>query len=482
MFRTFLACLLVCLVLAPAWAQPAPPASPAPGPALPAPGPALPAPVTTPPQQGMPLTLEQAVATAIAANPSLQAARESVDIARDQLSGARAQKGPSVGSSVVYTRVDRVPSISTFVPSPTSPLGFELRTFSLGKEENVDAQTTFGLPVYSGGALSAGIRAARHGVVAAKAAAARSEQQVAYAVRQAYYGVLTAMDATTVARQALAAAEEQLRVARAFVQAGTAPQFDVLRAEARTAEARQQVTLGANGESIARAALNNAMGVPQEWTFNLTTPLRREPTAKDLEQLQQAALAARPDLAQFRANEQALRQGIVAARASRLPSVGLSWTLSAPVNETTFAVGGWTLAIAANFNLFDSGRTRARIRESQDRLQQIQAFTNQLRQAVTFEVKQAYLNLNTAQEQLVTAAAELRAADEALRIAQVRYQAGISTTVEVIDAQVARQSAANSYNAATYNYNLALAQLDLALGAQVAPGAAPITVPPTKER
>ena len=168
---------------------------------------------------------------------------------------------------------------------------------------------------------------------------------------------------------------------------------------------------------------------------------------------------------------------MIGTLAHRWAQLGASWTLSAPVSTTTFATGGWTLAVAASMNLFDSGRSRAQIRQAQHTLQQIQAFTEQLRQNVGLEVKQAYLNINTAREQMRSAEAQLTAANEALRIAQVRYQAGVSTTVEVIDAQLARQQAANNYSAAVYNYNLAQAQLSLALGRPPAPAAAPVAVP-----
>ena len=457
--------LVVVLLACPAWAQV--PAAPAPAPA-------------PPPQVGTPLTLDQALATALCSNPSLQAAQEGVRISQDLLSGARATKGPSFDLGVTYTRVSRVASLTTFLPDPDTG-DFTLQTIELGKEENTNAVGILSMPVFTSGALSAGIRAAREGVIASRQSLTRNQQQVTYGVRQTYYGVLTALDAVAVAQQALAAAEEQLRVARAFLAAGTAPQFDVLRAEARVAQARQGLTAVQNGEQTARAALNNILGVPQEMAFNLVTPLRREPSAQNLEQLQQAALQARPDLLQAQANQRALRETIVIARAVRRPSLGVSWSLSHPVTTTTFAVGGWTLALALQQNLFDSGRARAQVREARDRLAQVRALTEQLRQNVTFEVKEAYLNANTAQQQIASAAAELVAANEALRIAQVRYQAGVSTPVEVIDAQVARESAANSYNGALYNYNLALAQLDLALGAAVVPTAQPIVCPPRKE-
>lgn len=467
--RIAAACFCAFLALAaPVLAQA--PAAPAPPPT--APPATLPAPVQT----GTPLSLDQAVATALALNEGLQAARLDIDIARDRLLGARAARGPSLDANVVYTRQSRVPTFSTFVPDPDTG-GFVLQEFQLGKEDNVDLQGVLSMPLYSGGALTAGVRAAQQGVVAAAAGVERTDQQVAYAVKQAYYGVLLAMNGVTIARQGLAAAEEQLRIAQAFLRAGTAAQFDVTRNEANVAQARQQVTAAENAEAISRAALNNAMGVPQELTFNLTTPLAQQPLATSLPQLNETALAQRPDLRQLQANQEAQRQSIRVARAGRLPQLGLSWTLSAPVSTTTFATGGWTLAVAASMNVFDSGRSRAQIRLAQDTLRQIQAFTEQLRQNVTLEVKQAYLNINTAQEQMVSAQAQLTAADEALRVAQVRYREGVGITVEVIDAQVARQQAANNYSAAVFNYNLAQAQLNLALGQPPTPAAPPLPLP-----
>jgi len=477
MIRFALVAVVMVLVALPLVGQQ--PATPVPQPAAPAPAPTTiepTGPITPPAQEGMPLTLDQAVATALRYNPGLRVSEEGIAIARDRLAAARAARMPDASAQVVYTRVSEVSSISMFFPNPDTG-EFELRTFSLGKEENVTLQGVVTAPVYTGGALTAGVRAAKAGVEAAALSSERERQQIAFAVRQNYYGVLTALEQTTVARQNLAAAEEQLRVARAFFEAGSAPQFDVIRAEAGVQAAQLGVTAAVNQEKLARAALNNVMGVSQDCVFNLTTALAREQVVGDLGKLESTALAQRPDLLSLRANERALRERITIARAQRRPTVGLNWTYTAPVSETTFSMGGWTLSLAASLDIFNFGRTRAAVNEARHTVDQTMALEEQLRQGVSLQVRQAYLNANTAFEQISTAAAQLRAANEALRIAQVRYREGEGTLLEVTDAQAARESAATNYNAAVFNYNVAVSSLELALGSGPVAGAQPVTCP-----
>jgi outer membrane protein TolC len=127
----------------------------------------------------------------------------------------------------------------------------------------------------------------------------------------------------------------------------------------------------------------------------------------------------------------------------------------------------WSLNAQLNIPIFDGGLTRARVDESKSDVEAAKNTLEQARQAVGLEVRSALLNLQEANRNRQTAAANVVQAREALRIAQVRFQAGVSTTVEVTDAQSALTQSQNNQVNADFDYLKAEAQLRKALGRMV---------------
>jgi outer membrane protein TolC len=132
-----------------------------------------------------------------------------------------------------------------------------------------------------------------------------------------------------------------------------------------------------------------------------------------------------------------------------------------------YATPNWSIMLAATMSLYDGGITRERIREAQLRLQQLQATELQQKQLVELEVRQAFLNLQSAAEELAGADALVAQAQEALRIANVRFQSGVGTNLEVLNAQTSASQAEASRVQALFNYNLARATLERAVGADL---------------
>jgi len=130
----------------------------------------------------------------------------------------------------------------------------------------------------------------------------------------------------------------------------------------------------------------------------------------------------------------------------------------------TIASGGWSVTLAATLNLFDGGITRERIKEAQLRLEQLKAAEALQRQGIELEVRLAYLTLQSAREELAGADALVTQAREALRIATVRFEAGVGITLEVLTAQTNASQAEVARAQALYAYSAALAALERAVG------------------
>lgn len=415
-----------------------------------------------------PLALAEAIAVALQQNQQLRVAAFEVAIARAQLAQARAGRSPQVNgqASVTRTQEGRPTTISFLdhgalhtivIPAPSPTL--------------YDARLILQYPLYTGGRLEAQIALAEASVRGAEAALERIKQQVVFAARQGYFQLLLAQSGLDVAERSVAQATENLRVARARVAAGASPRFDEVQAEVALASALQSRVRARNAIAQAMQGLAAVLNLP------VTTPLRPtdaftvRPVQESADALVARAAQARPEMAELAARRAAAQAGIELARSGARPNVSLQGTGSYSNTGGLFAgtagAAGWSVTLAATLNLFDGGITRERVREAQLRVEQLVAMEAQQKQGIELEVRQAYLNLRSAAEELAGADALIAQAREALRIANVRFQSGVGTNLEVLNAQTALSQAEAAKAEALFSYNLARATLERAVGADL---------------
>jgi outer membrane protein TolC len=407
------------------------------------------------------LSLEQAIAIALDYNPGVAAAEQGVWASRGQLTQAL---------SALQPRLDVVAQRSTPVNLP--PFSFQNRgtTYS----------TNFSLSqaLYTAGSLQKGAAAAREALRGAEGSYQRARQQTAFAVRQAYYAVLTSEEGVKVAAEVVSSAQEHLRVARLHYEAGVAPQYDVLAAEARVARVEQELISARAGRDTAWANLGTVLGVSIPQGTRLTTPPAVAMGEASLEELTREALEGRPDLKVATAGTAAARAQVLIAKAARQPTISaaISYTLipkvvipgeqlgAPPGTELVVAQNSGDVAFTASWSLFNGGQLTGQIRTAEARMREAQQAVDGLKLQIGLEVKSAYLALEAARAQLLAAQKEAEQAQEAHRIATLRYEEGVGTSVEILDAEANLEGARTRLNQARFGLNLAVALLDLAVG------------------
>jgi outer membrane protein TolC len=415
--------------------------------------------------QARDLTLAEAIALAAQQNQQLRVAAFEVVIARSQLTQARAGGGPQVNAQASYTRTkDAGPTVIDF--------GFPIGTIELpAPSPNLyDARLILQYPLYTGGRLEAQIALAEANVKGAEASLERAKQQIVFGVRQAYFQLLLAQAGLEVADRSITQAAENLRVARARVAAGASPRFDEVQADVAVAQARQSQVRARNGIAQATQGLNALINLPLNTPLRLRDALAVRPVGPAVDALIVRALETRPEFAELRARQSAAQAAIALAESGAKPTVALSSAASYGNQGSLFSTGAstnWSITLAATLNLYDGGLTKERINEARQRLEQLRAGEAAQRQAVELEVRQAFLNLQSASEELGGADALISQAQEALRIANVRFQSGVGTTLEVLTAQVNTSQAEGARAQALFNYNFARATLERAVGADI---------------
>ena len=411
------------------------------------------------------LTVTDALTIGLRDNQQLRVAAFEVAITRAQLAQARGLKAGTVTAQASYTRVPDTGPITIFfvshgvihtiiLPAP-SPNLFDLRL-------------VLQYPLYTGGRIESQIALAEASVKGAEAALERLKLQIIHDVRQAYYRLLLAQVGAEVADRTVALAAESLRVARARVAAGAAARFDEVQADVNLATARQSQVRARTAIAQASHALAALLNLPLDTPLDLRDGFNTQPVTTPLDRLIARALETRPELAELRARQAAAQAAIALAESGAKPTVGLNaaanYGNSGGLFAGTIASGGWSVTLAATLNLFDGGITRERIKEAQLRLEQLKAAEALQRQGIELEVRLAYLPLQSAREELAGADALVTQAREALRIATVRFEAGVGITLEVLTAQTNASQAEVARAQALYAYSAALAALERAVG------------------
>jgi outer membrane protein len=217
------------------------------------------------------------------------------------------------------------------------------------------------------------------------------------------------------------------------------------------------------------AALDAVLGLDHEVTYELVDDTPQTPgPPTDFDRLLQAALAQRPDLQALIFGQQAAQKYARAQRDQLLPSISAIGTAgSVPIRTDQYYISNWWGGIGVNMNIpiFNGFLYSSEAKEASYRAQADAERTRNLRDQIVRDVRNAWLQANTAYQRIAVTAQLLKQADMSLQLAQTRYQLGLSSIVELSQAQLQQTSAAIDNTNAQYQYRLAVATLNYQIGA-----------------
>jgi outer membrane protein TolC len=394
------------------------------------------------------------ITRALAANPTVRAARQAVTTAEAKVAEARAAGLPKVQGEAGYLALDASPSFS--VPS--------MGTLTFGKTDNPWANVSMDWPLYTGGIVRNMIAASRQGVDAAWQGHARTRQEVAAEAATAYYQVLSAGQMVEVMKAQVATLQEAVRVANGLHDQGVVAKLDVLRPTAELAGAQTQLTQAENGVALALANLRRLLDVPADTPVTLAPPPVAVLPAIDLAAATQTALKQRPEVKALQSYQRATDAQREIARAGLGPTVGMHAQYDIERASTYPDMGWWTLAVVVRQPLFDGGASKAQQAAATSQRDELRAKADALRQGITLQVTNAVLNLTAAEKGVQSAAQEKAVAEEAFNAATVSYKNQVVPMLDVLAAQTALTHARTQLALAEFNRHAAMVQYHLAVG------------------
>ncbi len=403
------------------------------------------------------ITLPEAVDIALRSNPALVSAQEAINASRAQTVQSASPYYPKITASTGYSSGSSTTAFGDSITrGTTTTLAASQMLYDFGK---------------TGNALDA-VQAAER---SAELDRQRAVQEVVLNVKQAYFGVLRSMRLQKVSQQNLELLEGHLAQAQAFFRSGSRPRFEVTRAEVEVNNARMELLNATNTVRINRISLDNAMGGKLASADEIEEVQDAPASVPPVENVQQIALRGRPEMRKAEASIAMSEARLRAEESQYLPSLSAAGTYNWANGVSTMGpyradlANSWTASVTLSLSLFEGGITRGKVAEARANLYAARAQRDTLEQTVLLEVNQAYADMENASARRGVMESSLNKARENLTIAEGRYQAGISTQLEVNDARVAELKAEVDSVQARYDQQLALARLEKAAGGPLAP-------------
>jgi len=329
-------------------------------------------------------------------------------------------------------------------------------------------QNVFSLsyPLYTGGRIEGSIAASEHELDAKILSLERSYQDVRLSVAAAFFNMLRAENMAELAAASVERLTAHARNVDAQYRNGKVVRSDLLRSEVELINASQSMSKAENDYRVALKNLNDVMGLPLETELIFDKEMSYAAFPRSLDECIEYALLHHTDIAIAELQKNKAEAGIVVERSAKRPNVTLSasQTLRSPRDWPGLDAAQLEIGIHADYTFSDGGYAESKIREATENLNKADYNYESARDTVVLNVTKYFLTMEEAISRIDSGATAIGFAQEAYRIALTRYEEGVGTNIDVLDAQDALNQSSSNHTQALCDYNIAVAQLISAMG------------------
>ena len=389
------------------------------------------------PAENTPITLEQCISIAVQQNPLVLSSLQQYQASLARVSQAKALPQPSINYDS-----DLQPKFLNFKDSGESYFGGSWNLEFPGKRY-----------------LRGKIASKESNEIMAEIELLKLD--IVFQVKQAFYGLLLAQEKLKYVQQDLELAQDFLKKAELKYDAGDVAKVEVLRARVEASKAANEVRTATNEVKLSKAILNFLLARKKYTPLEIKGELKRPSIILNVDELMQRALAFRPEIK--RINFSLERENLTKKQAylSYLPDFELGVSKHRIEGEGKW----WDVTLSFPIPLFFWQPKKGEIAEAQANIEALKRKTEHLKNAITLEVEEAYMNALTANNQIQLFEDEILAqAEEVYNMFLFSYQEGEIGGIELIEARRTLIEAKKSYADALYNYDTALAALEKSIG------------------
>jgi len=434
-----------------------------------------------------PLSLVDALNLTLKQNSGLVKARADLEASRGLVIETRAVALPNLSANARYAYTD--PNAIQQFPFTS---GRSILTNGDGTFTTNGAGNNFKVPnqswnagfqlvqnIYTGGRLMSALRAAKLQKEQSMFQYQSAVADALLATRVAYYDVLVGEQQITVHEASVTLLTQELEDQQRRFDAGTVPRFNVLQAEVAVANARPPLINAKNQYRIAKNNLCNLLGlnlpksVWEDVPLKLSDKLDADPYEVKLPLAIAQALERRTELKALERTEGLQRENVINAKAGYKPTVqafaGYTWQSSEFSTDLAREFDGWEVGGQLSWNIFDGLATHGRVIQAKAQLEHAKADVDDRSRQIELEVRTDYSTLIEAQETLESQQKVQEQAEEALRLAKARADAGTGTRLDVLNAETQLTQARTTQVQALHDYDVARARFERAIGQDMQP-------------
>ncbi len=405
-------------------------------------------------------SLDRCLELASQNSQTMKAAKKKVEIAKTEVTEARGAYWPKLDYSLFADKAQE------------SMYPYDADIYSGASKNESGTALSLTQELYSGGKSAGELRLAKIHLDMARENERQAKQQLTFQVKQAFYQVWLAGQVLKVSETSLDNLEHHVTRTEVLYQLGSVSKFELLRARVQRDSLKPQVISAQNDLQLAKLNLAILIGFAKDRLFSVDfasekLSLSAQPQL-DMKQLLESAYESRPEMHQAKQAETLSHYQKDLAEAGFKPKVFLTGQYEAgslddnPSHWTDNKQ--WTLSLNISGNIFDGFTTPAKIKGAQKKMELTAIQETGLRDQIRLDVEGAAQNLQESLAVIHANQSNIELAKESLEQTQGRFNEGLSTTMDIMDSQVALDQALNGYYRGVALYLTAEAKLDLVAG------------------
>lgn len=402
------------------------------------------------------LTLDDCVKAALANNPKLQQMAGNVALNKAKAGISKSGYLPQVSTTGGYTHYD------------TSKIAFEsLSIAGPDKRYNVLSENTgVSQLIWDFGKTLNQIRAANETLSAAQYEFLETQEETILNAERAYFSVMRAQLLLEAAKDKLEMTKVHLGRAEGFCEVGFQQPYDVTKAELSVANANLDLVTANKDFELAKASLNSVMGNSGGTGYNVAEIKEFKPVEADIEAALKQAAANRVELQKMQARARAAQADLEAKKKGNWPAVSIGGDHKVSDTDTPGVgnVRSWDVGAQVSWPWFDGFKTKSEIEAAQASLKMAQLGIQDETLSIGLEVQKAVLSLDEAEERVTATQKLLQQATENLEISQARYEEGLSSIIDVSDAETSLVSARQDHASSIADYLTSYADYQKSIG------------------
>ena len=388
-------------------------------------------------QENRPITLNEAIELSVKNSKQLKVSQAKIEEATAALKEAVNNRLPDAKFSGSYLRLN----------SATVDLKVKNNNNNPGNVPKI-SQAMYGIlngsfAIYSGGRIRYGIEASKYLAEAAKLDADHDKEGVIENTIEAYVNLYKAKASVSLVKESLAEAQQRVKDFTNLEQNGLLPRNDLLKAELQTSNTELSLLDAENNWELANVSMNLLLGLPEKTQLDPDSALTSQTfSVKTLDEYVQSAYAHRNDLAAVDLRKKASQTGIKSAKSDYYPSIAVSGGyIAADIPKLITITNAVNLGAGVSYDLGSLWKTKARVQQAEAKAKQAELGESLLNDQVRLQVSEAYLNWLSSQKKIEVYTKAVDQANENYRVIKNRYNNSLSSTTDLLDADVAQLQA-----------------------------------------